>query len=225
MTPELKSNMNHENQTIEGRFITVEGSEGVGKTTNIEFIRGWLDQQAIDYIVTREPGGTPLAEQLRELLLQPREEKVDETAELLMVFAARAQHLNQVIRPALKNGKWVLCDRFTDATYAYQGGGRNMNLSVIAQLEQMVQQSLRPDAVILLDVPVQIGLQRARDRGEPDRFERENIEFFERVRAAYLKRAEGKQHYHVVDASQSLERVQQSLTSVLNGLKVHGMDQ
>ena len=137
-----------------------------------------------------------------------------------MVFAARAQHLNQVILPALKSGKWVLCDRFTDATYAYQGGGRNMNLAVIAQLENLVQQDLRPDAVILLDVPVEVGLQRARDRGEPDRFERENIAFFERVRAAYLERAKDQKNYHVVDASRSLEQVQQALALVLSNLKM-----
>lgn len=210
--------MNHHGNAVKGRFITVEGSEGVGKTTNIEFIKQWLDAQNIDYLVTREPGGTPLAEQLRELLLQPREELVDETAELLMVFAARAQHLHQVILPSLNSGKWVLCDRFTDATYAYQGGGRNMSLEVIAQLENLVQKSLRPDAVILLDVPVEIGLQRARDRGEPDRFERENVEFFERVRAAYLNRASGQKHYHLVDASQPLEHVQRALASVLTTL-------
>ncbi|MFZ5604666.1 MAG: dTMP kinase, partial [Pseudomonadota bacterium] len=169
-----------------GKFLTVEGTEGVGKTTNIAFIKSWLERNGIEYVATREPGGTPLAEEVRALLLAPRAEKVHENAELLLVFAARAQHLAQVIEPALAQGKWVLCDRFTDATYAYQGGGRQMEKSTIATLESLVQKSLRPDAVILLDIPVQLGLERARGRGELDRFEQEDIAFFERVRAAYL---------------------------------------
>jgi dTMP kinase len=211
--------MNNSGKFREGLFVTVEGSEGVGKSTNIEFIKQWLVGNQIEFIVTREPGGTPLAEQLRELLLQTREEAVDETAELLMVFAARAQHLNRVILPALREGKWVLCDRFTDATYAYQGGGRNMNKATIEQLENLVQHSLRPDAVILLDVSVEIGLQRARGRGELDRFERESVSFFERVRTAYLERAANQSHYYVVDAGQPLNQVQQQLSVVLSALK------
>lgn len=202
-----------------GRFITVEGTEGVGKTTNLEYIRSWLQQNNIQFISTREPGGTPLAEQLRELLLQPREEEVNETAELLMVFAARAQHINQVILPALERGDWVLCDRFTDATYAYQGGGRQMDGGVIASLEALVQGSLRPDAVILLDVPVEVGLARARGRGALDRFEQEDIAFFKRVRAAYRDRAAGNSNYHLVDAGQELPQVQTDLANVLNDLK------
>lgn len=205
--------------TQRGKFITVEGTEGVGKTTNLEFIKNWLQRNHIDFISTREPGGTPLAEQLRDLLLQPRDEAVNETAELLMVFAARAQHLNQVIKPALERGVWVLCDRFTDATYAYQGGGRQMDRTVIGALENLVQDSLRPDAVILLDVPVEVGLARARGRGELDRFEQEDIAFFERVRAAYRARADGHRHYHIVDAGQALEQVQVQLDSVLQGLQ------
>ena len=203
------------NQTPRGKFITVEGTEGVGKTTNIAFIKSWLEQQQIPYIATREPGGTPLAEQLRGLLLEPRDETVDELAELLMVFAARAQHLARVIKPALEAGNWVLCDRFTDATYAYQGGGRQMSKSAIATLENLVQQTLRPDAVLLLDIPVQLGLERARGRGALDRFEQEDIAFFERVRAAYLARASQQAHYHVIDASQTLDAVQQDLARCL----------
>lgn len=203
---------------MRGKFITVEGTEGVGKTTNIAFIRSWLEQRHIPYIATREPGGTPLAEQLRGLLLQPRVEKVNELAELLMVFAARAQHLAEVVVPALEQGTWVLCDRFTDATYAYQGGGRGMSAQAIATLEQLVQGSLRPDAVLLLDIPVQVGLERARGRGELDRFELEDIAFFEKVRAAYLERASGESHYHVVDASQPLEAVQRDLAACLQTL-------
>lgn len=206
-------------QSQPGKFITIEGTEGVGKTTNIEFIKQWLNENNIDFIATREPGGTPLAEQLRGLLLQPRDEAVDETAELLMVFAARAQHLNQVIIPALEQGKWVLCDRFTDATYAYQGGGRQMNTETIGNLENLVQRALRPDAVLLLDIPVEQGLERARGRGELDRFEQEDIAFFERVRTTYLQRAKNNDDYHVLDASQPLEQVQAQLKTVLNQLK------
>ena len=202
-----------------GKFITVEGTEGVGKTTNLEYIRNWLQQHSIEFISTREPGGTPLAEQLRELLLQPRDEVVDQTAELLMVFAARAQHLSQIIKPALAQGVWVLCDRFTDATYAYQGGGRQMDASLIANLESLVQGALRPDAVILLDVPVEIGLARARDRGDLDRFEQEDVAFFERVRGAYQARAKGNEHYHLVNAGQPLEQVQTDLGQVLQQLQ------
>ena len=202
-----------------GKFITVEGSEGSGKTTNITFIRQWLEQQGIDYIATREPGGTPLAEQIREVLLETRSEIVDETAELLLVFAARAQHLATVIRPALAQGKWVLCDRFTDATYAYQGGGRQMDQALIAALEQQVQQTLRPDAVILLDIPVEQGLARARARGNPDRFEQEDLAFFERVRQAYLARAAQQPYYRIVDAGQSLAGVQAQLARHLAQLQ------
>lgn len=206
------------NRVSRGKFITVEGTEGVGKTTNIAFIRSWLEQQQIPYIATREPGGTPLAEQLRALLLQPREEQVNELAELLMVFAARAQHLAQVIVPALERGTWVLCDRFTDATYAYQGAGRQMDVQAIATLEQLVQQALRPDVVLLLDIPVQEGLARARGRGELDRFEQEDLAFFERVRSGYLERARRFANYAVIDASQPLEAVQADLAAQLHQL-------
>jgi dTMP kinase len=205
-------------QNARGKFLTVEGTEGVGKTTNIAFIKAWLEKNSIPYVATREPGGTPLAEELRAVLLQPRAEKVHENAELLLVFAARAQHLAQVIEPALAQGQWVLCDRFTDATYAYQGGGRQMDVNTIAILENLVQQSLRPDAVILLDIPVQLGLARARGRGALDRFEQEDLAFFERVRAAYLARASDDRRYRVIDASQTLEQVQAALELQLNNL-------
>lgn len=218
MTSDMASDMSSSNARC-GKFITVEGTEGVGKTTNLEFIKNWLQHNNVEFITTREPGGTPLAEQLRELLLQPRDETVDEAAELLMVFAARAQHLNQVIKPALERGAWVLCDRFTDATYAYQGGGRLMDQATIATLETLVQGELRPDAVILLDVPVEIGLARAKGRGELDRFEQEDVAFFERVRAAYGKRAQGNSSYHIVDASQELDQVQAQLGRVLQQLQ------
>ncbi|HEB27031.1 MAG TPA: dTMP kinase [Porticoccus sp.] len=199
-----------------GKFITIEGVEGVGKTTNINFIRQWLAQLNIPHVATREPGGTPLAESIRELLLSPRDETVDENTELLMMFAARAQHLAEVIVPALEQGKWVLCDRFTDATYAYQGGGRGVSMEKIAQLETLVQGALRPDLTLVLDIPVDQGLARAKNRSAPDRFEQEKIAFFERVRECYLARVKAEPHrYQVIDASQSLDRVQADIGSVL----------
>jgi dTMP kinase len=202
-----------------GKFLTIEGTEGVGKSTNLAFVRDWLVAKGIEVIVTREPGGTPLAEEIRGLLLAKREEPVDETAELLLVFAARAQHLAQVIKPALARGVWVLSDRFTDATYAYQGGGRGLNKTTIAQLEQLVQQELRPDLTLILDIDVELGLSRARQRGELDRFESETLEFFERVRSAYRERADASpDHYAVVNAGQSLEKVQQDIDALLSHL-------
>ena len=202
-----------------GKFITLEGGEGVGKSTNLRFVTEWLRAREIQFIQTREPGGTPLAEELRNMLLSHREEAVDPTAELLMVFAARAQHLAQVIEPALARGEWVVCDRFTDATYAYQGGGRQLDRSLIAQLEQTVQGDLRPDRVLLLDLDPEIGLRRAAATGAADRFESEQLAFFQRVRAAYRERAEAAPaRYAVIDASQSLDAVQQQLQSELERL-------
>lgn len=205
----------------EGRFITVEGTEGVDKSTNLAFIREWLEARGHRVMVTREPGGTPLAEEIRGLLLSPRDEPVAPSAELLLVFAARAQHLEEVIKPALAAGTWVLCDRFTDSTYAYQGGGRGFDQSVIAQLEALVQGQLRPDLTVLLDIDVAQGLSRAGARSAPDRFERETVEFFERVRAAYRNLAErAPQRYAVIDAGQSLTQVQTSLAQALQPLSM-----
>ncbi|GLS26504.1 dTMP kinase [Marinibactrum halimedae] len=201
-----------------GKFLTIEGTEGVGKSTNVAFILDFLKQQGIDVISTREPGGTPLAEDIRSLLLCQRDELVDENAELLMMFAARAQNIAQVIKPALLAGKWVLCDRFTDATYAYQGGGRGLSFSTIEQLEALVQEELRPDLTVLLDIDVNIGLARARARGELDRFEQEHIDFFERVRSAYLSRAKNSSRIAVVNAEQALEAVQADIAHVLERL-------
>lgn len=202
-----------------GKFITLEGVEGVGKSTNLQFITQWLKDRNIPFIQTREPGGTPLAEQLRALLLTRREEVVSPTAELLMVFAARAQHLAQVIVPALKRGDWVVCDRFTDATYAYQGGGRQLDRARIEQLEQAVQGDLRPDKVLLLDLDPETGLQRAGQKGAADRFESEHLAFFHRVRAAYHERALAfPGRYAIVDASQPLEQVQRALVQELERL-------
>ena len=201
---------------MHGKFITIEGTEGVGKTTNIEFIQTWLNQQKVDFVTTREPGGTPLAEQIRELLLTPRDEKVCNSAELLLMFAGRAQHLDQVIVPAIQSGRCVVCDRFTDATYAYQGFGRGMDSALISHLERLVQADLRPDLTLILDIPVEIGLQRASQRSAPDRFEREQTEFFERVRQGYLSIAANEpERCVVIDASQPLEDVQRDITTAL----------
>ena len=203
-----------------GKFITLEGGEGAGKSTALAFIAQLIRDHGIDLILTREPGGTPLGEKLRELLLDYKNDQMCDDTELLLMFAARAQHLAQLIEPALQADKWVLCDRFTDATYAYQGGGRGIDMQRIAQLEQWVQGERRPDLTVLLDVPVEIGMQRITTReetkGQRDRFERERTAFFEKVRQTYLQRArEYPQQYRVIDASQSLENVQQQLQQVL----------
>lgn len=199
------------------KFITIEGTEGVGKTTNIAFIKNWLRAKNIDFNTTREPGGTPLAEEIREILLAPRNESMAAAAELLLMFAGRAQHLNQVILPTLKSGRWVICDRFTDATYAYQGFGRGMDHDLIESLETLVQGDLRPDFTLILDIPVKLGLQRAGKRSSPDRFEQEEIVFFERVREGYLTLAKRHpQRYHVIDASDSIDNVQSDIASALN---------
>lgn len=202
-----------------GLFITVEGGEGVGKSTNIDFITRQLSKANIDYVLTREPGGTPMAEQIRNVLLEPREEKVAENTELLLMFAARAQHLATVIEPALAKGRWVICDRFTDATYAYQGGGRGVSLQKIADLEQLVQGDLRPDITLLLDAPIEIGMARARERGALDRFEQEQLQFFTAVRSTYLDMAANHpQRYRLIDASQPLDAVQQAIQAIVDAL-------
>ena len=204
---------------MKGKFITVEGIEGVGKSTNIEFIRQQLAASGKDVRVTREPGGTPLGEAIRGLLLNPEYTGMSPDCELQLMFAARAERLARVIKPAMEAGQWVLCDRFTDATWAYQGGGRGLDAAKIAALEDLVQGDFRPDITLLLDVPVEIGLERARKRGTLDRFEQETVDFFERVRQAYLVMA-GKQdgRFRVIDASQPLEAVQNQLKEVLRSL-------
>lgn len=199
-----------------GKFIVLEGGEGAGKSTNLKFISAWLQQRGVDFVQTREPGGSPLAEQLRSLLLQHREEVIDPKVELLLIFAARGQHLQQRILPALAAGKWVLCDRFTDATYAYQGGGRQLEQRQIAQLEQMVQGDLRPDKVFLLDLDPRIGLQRAARTGALDRFEKEQLAFFHRVRAVYRQRSRQlPDKYVLLDAAEPLAQVQRQLAGEL----------
>lgn len=204
----------------QGMFITIEGIEGVGKSTNMDYVHQSLLAAGIDVVLTREPGGTELGEKIRGLLLDKSNQSMVEDTELLLMFAARAQHLAEVIKPALTQGQWVLCDRFTDATYAYQGGGRGIACERIAQLEQWTQGDLRPDATLLLDAPVEVGMARAAGREqEADRFEREKQAFFVKVRQAYLDMAsQNPQRYCVVDASQPLEQVKIQLSEVVNRL-------
>jgi len=202
-----------------GRFLTLEGIEGVGKSTQMVELSKVLSARGIAHVVTREPGGTPLAEAIRGLVLKPRDEALPPVAELLLMFAARAVHLNNLIEPHLSAGRWVLCDRFTDATYAYQGAGRGLSVDSIRDLENLVQGSRRPDLTLLLDVPVEVGLGRSRRRDADtgsDRFELERKEFFERVRAGYLRRAgAAPERMAVVDASAAVAEVTARLTAVL----------
>jgi dTMP kinase len=202
-----------------GRFLTFEGIEGVGKTTQVARLTEFLAGRGITHVVTREPGGTPLAEKVRELVLSPRSEDLPSSAELLLMFAARAVHLANLIEPNLRAGNWVICDRFTDATYAYQGAGRSMSQEHIRHLETLVQGERRPDLTLLLDVPVDIGLARSakRDAGKSrDRFESERSEFFERVRAEYLRRARAEPgRFAVIDASLAVQEVALRIRDVL----------
>ena len=201
---------------MKGKFITVEGTEGVGKTTNIACIARWLDARGIDYIATREPGGTALGEKIRALLLDKDDSAMTSSTELLLMFAARAQHLEEKIIPALAAGTWVLCDRFTDATYAYQGFGRGLSLEYIKALEVLVQGDLHPDFTLILDIDPELGMSRVRARGELDRFEREAIAFFDRVRDGYRERAgDNPSRYCLVDASAPLALVQQHIVAAL----------
>jgi dTMP kinase len=199
-----------------GRFITIEGGEGVGKSTQIPFLCEYLSSRGVSVVATREPGGTPRAERIRELLLQTTPESMPAACELLLMFAARASHLENLIKPALERGEWVVCDRFTDATYAYQGGGRGMDVEQIASLEQWVQGELRPDLTLLLDAPESVALARAQQRdsarGRTDRFEREQLDFFERVRKTYLERARREpQRYAIIDAAEAPAAVAQAI--------------
>ena len=193
---------------MSGRFITVEGGEGAGKTTQLAFMRDYLEQAGCRVVVTREPGGTMLGEDIRHLLLGHRHDGMTLAAETLLMFAARAEHLERMIRPALAKGCWVLCDRFTDATYAYQGGGRGLPLERIAVLEDWAQGELRPDWTLLFDLPVAVGLARAGKRSAADRFEQEDVAFFARVRTTYLQRAARcPERYRVIDADRPVDVV------------------
>jgi dTMP kinase len=204
---------------IPGRFLTIEGIEGVGKSTQVARLSRGLSERGIAHVVTREPGGTPLAERIREIVLEVRDEPVPPAAELLLMFAARAVHLANHVEPSLRRGQWVICDRFIDATYAYQGGGRRLSVEHIRQLETMVLGTRRPDLTVLLDAPVDQALKRAHQRNagaDADRFESERAEFFERVRDAYRARAAAEPNrIAVVDASQSIDGVALQIIDLL----------
>lgn len=208
-------------RSARGRFITLEGLEGVGKSTHMEFVSSWLRDHGFTVVATREPGGTPEADEIRSTLLKVRGGAFDPTAELLLMFAARAVHVERLIRPALAAGTWVVCDRFTDASYGYQGGGRGIPMARIAALERMVLRGLKPDMTLLLDAPLDVGMTRVRNRGELDRFEQEQDDFFQRVRKVYLARAKREpRRIKRVDAAQSIPAVQAAIAKLLEaGLK------
>jgi dTMP kinase len=200
-----------------GRFITLEGVEGAGKSTQLAAVRICLEARGLRVVTTREPGGAPVAERMREVLLDPGCRGMASDAELLLMFAARAEHIDKTIRPALEQGTWVVCDRFTDATYAYQGGGRGLDVGRIAVLEGFVQGPLRPDLTLLLDLPVALGLERAGRRSSPDRFESETVRFFEQVRSAYLARASAEPaRIRVIDATAPAETVTERVVAVVD---------
>jgi len=198
------------------RFVTVEGIEGVGKSTNIAFIESWLQERGETVVCTREPGGTPGAEAIRNLVLNTDRSELGDQSELLLMFAARAAHLENLIYPALDAGSWVICDRFTDATYAYQGAGREFGFESIAALETIVQGAFRPGLTMLLDGSFELSVKRRAERTETDRFEQEQLAFFERVRAGYLRIAEEQpERFKIINAGQSLDDVQQDIATVL----------
>ncbi len=202
---------------VRGKFITIEGQDGAGKSTNLAVVKREIEQAGHQLVVTREPGGTPFGEKVRELILSSNDEHFGGMAELLMIFAARAQHIKSVIEPALSAGQWVLCDRFTDATYAYQGGGRGIDTSKIQALEALVQGSLKPDLTFLLDVLVEVGQTRAGQRSTPDRFERQQNDFKAKVRACYLDRAQSEpERFKVVDANASIGDVEAAISAQIH---------
>ena len=203
---------------MKGRFITIEGVEGVGKSTNISYIERFLEARDIKFVSTREPGGTALAERVRDVLLDKVESSMDPMTELLLMFAARKQHTEELIKPALERGEWVICDRYTDSSYAYQGGGRGLDSKIISKVEKLTLGSFKPDLTIVLDLPVKKGLARAGNRGELDRFELESEKFFKRVRATFLARAKTHKRYHVINASRSLSAVQGKIGAALTSL-------
>lgn len=200
-----------------GKFITLEGGEGAGKTTCMSHVRDRLSGAGISFVQTREPGGTPLAEKIRNLLLDKENTDIRPDTELLLMFAARAQHLEELIRPALQRGQWVLCDRFTDATHAYQGGGRGIPQQRITDLEHWTQKGLKPDLTLLLDLPIETGLERAGQRSTPDRFESESMRFMQKTREAYQQIADDEpQRVKVIDASRPLEQVLAQIDAVMD---------
>jgi dTMP kinase len=207
--------------TTRGRFVTVEGIEGVGKSTQVGLIARYLRDADLRVVETREPGGTDVGEGIREILLRPAPTSMDAETELLLMFAARAEHLARVVAPALAGGAWVVCDRFTDASYAYQGGGRGIPPARIAVLEDFVQGQLMPDLTILLDAPLDVALARTRGRGRSDRFELEGQGFFEAVRAAYLERARrDPRRIRVIDASLTIDEAAAAIRNELARLSI-----
>ena len=202
-----------------GRFITVEGIEGVGKSSNMDFLCGLLEDAGIDVVRTREPGGTPLAERIRDILLAHEEEPLPDIAESLLFFAARSLHINNLIRPALEAGRWVVCDRFTDASRAYQGYARGLGVERIDTMADWVHEGLDPDLTLLLDAPVEVGMARAQARGAADRLDSETADFFGRVREGYLALAEAEpERFAVIDASLDLAGVQAAIREVVGQL-------
>jgi len=199
-----------------GYFVSLEGGEGAGKSTQHHRIVKWLKDHGKTVVEAREPGGTAVSEQIRQVLLDTRNAGLNATAELLLMFAARSQLVQEVIVPALADGKVVVCDRFADASYAYQGGGRQLGAETVASVERLVLKDLQPDLTLLFDVPVALGMQRVAGRGEADRFEVESVKFFERVRAAYLQRAAANpERFRIIDASQDQENVWQQVETAL----------
>ena len=203
---------------MKGRLITLEGGEGAGKSTLLAALRGYFERRGLDVLYTREPGGTPLGEAVRALVLDPAHRGMAAETELLLMFAARAQLVRDTLQPALVKGRWVLCDRFTDASYAYQGGGRGVNMARIAELERIATGGLNPDLTLLLDLPVAHGRARAGQRGDADRIECERDDFFERVRATYLARARAEpERFRVIDASQPADEVLRIAIEAIEG--------
>lgn len=204
-----------------GKFITLEGGDGAGKTTNLEFIVNYLKNKGKNVLLTREPGGTGIGETIRSLLLDRNNVPMCRETELLLIFAARAQHLNEKIIPSLNAGQWVVCDRFTDATYAYQGGGRGISFDTVGLLESSFAEQAKPDLTLLLDIPVEIGMARAKQRSTPDRFEVEKINFFFRVRETYLSRAKAfPDRIRVIDGHRSLDLIQSDISKYMDELLV-----
>lgn len=207
------------NKTSRGKFITVEGIEGTGKSTNIDYLTSLLTNKGIEVVTTREPGGTPMAEAIRRLLLDHGQEPVPPIAELLLFFASRSLHLHNLIVPALESGQWVVCDRFTDATRAYQGDGRGQSAQRIESLADWVHDGVEPDLTLLLDAPAEVGMQRAASRGEGDRMDGEELAFYRRVRAGYLRLAEQwPERFAVIDASQELESVRHDIGAAIEAI-------
>jgi len=213
------SHSDSNNASTKGLFITFEGVEGAGKTTNIQYIAEKIQEAGHSILLTREPGGTELSEAIRELLISKEYPEMHMDTELLLMFAARSEHLHKKILPAINEGKWVLCDRFTDASYAYQGAGRGISDTNIATLEKLVQGTLKPDYTFLFDLEAQIGLSRAKNRGETDRFEQQHIDFFNRVRNQYLAMAKAEQNrYRIVNAQHDLNTVQKQISALLTDI-------